>query len=926
MVVGVVFVAIAASGCRTVTAPLRAGAEAVARDIYRTTVWTTQLPVELAKPIVVRAALRSYVANLGLSVDAQQRIEARIRSPEFVDAVVPFLFYMKEIYSAEYVGGRFQDHIERQYSAARGVPGIEHSLFRFGGAEADTPQNSAGVRPELIVGLVRLYDSLFLQTDTHPFQSGIDRDPAVIERTVPIVRELLVTYAAQTDEGSGVVDSVLGDEEKLEALTIFVSDLLRSFTHESYMRFARMAVRRSELEGWLLRELEKKDGGRLLDYLRMVSRERRYGVLTVVDGLQGSLVESLARGAAAHPFVEQVLRDYDASEKWRPQLERYDEAPAESLDFLRFFASEGYTDDRYLPFFRRLYQRESGGLARVGASSTPSLSVRNIPIVQTGAAVSGPYSTGIVNFQFLDRGKDRAYYFYGSDILQLDPLTRESGMKTLFSRLAYLNSLSANAYYDDDAHFSLDALVNLVLGERRRDFGDTLLLAELEKRLAVEKKLQGLRERLAEVVSDASETGSWRLAAQASYGHRARQLIEEIADLEDRGLPQLLVYYNPWPDHFAHFEGPFSDEIIAPSGEINRLDYWLSQVERVYRRAGVHARTLFGMAGDHGVAPARYLVDVTAQVLDAMAADGIPLKVRVNSSDEGDGPRLTHAIRPPSMRGYDVVASASAGANYTVDCFKDHGAGWGEQPLYRDLIALKTLANDTVDMVEEVRRRLPRVLDYMAVRDTPCGPGGGRVRLVATRDDQRVDAVVERRGRALYYDFGGDAGVDLLEVGTLSPYVETPEGEELLCYQDRLERAMSADSRDVTTWLNEDEWKELTSYTPRPDSVVQIGHLCDSDIVSTINLFPAPFMAFNSVVPGRHGGELFHEKDAFVGLWGAPVTRLSRPRLARNGEIAPAIYQYITGGEIVVGEDGWSHAPLDVEDAPVHASVVVDPR
>ena len=39
--------------------------------------------------------------------------------------------------------------------------------------------------------------------------------------------------------------------------------------------------------------------------------------------------------------------------------------------------------------------------------------------------------------------------------------------------------------------------------------------------------------------------------------------IREIARLEQRTLPELFVAYNPWPDHFAHFEGPFADEIIS---------------------------------------------------------------------------------------------------------------------------------------------------------------------------------------------------------------------------------------------------------------------------------------------------------------------------------------------------------------------------
>ena len=50
---------------------------------------------------------------------------------------------------------------------------------------------------------------------------------------------------------------------------------------------------------------------------------------------------------------------------------------------------------------------------------TPSISVRNLPIVTTGCAVAGPFGTGVPNFSYLDRQSGRGWYFWGSDVLYL---------------------------------------------------------------------------------------------------------------------------------------------------------------------------------------------------------------------------------------------------------------------------------------------------------------------------------------------------------------------------------------------------------------------------------------------------------------------------------------------------------------------------
>jgi len=52
--------------------------------------------------------------------------------------------------------------------------------------------------------------------------------------------------------------------------------------------------------------------------------------------------------------------------------------------------------------------------------------------------------------------------------------------------------------------------------------------------------------------------------------------------LEAKLDPDYLLWYNPWPDHFAHGKGPYSDEIVGYQGEYDRLDFYLGKMLAVY--------------------------------------------------------------------------------------------------------------------------------------------------------------------------------------------------------------------------------------------------------------------------------------------------------------------------------------------------------
>ncbi len=102
----------------------------------------------------------------------------------------------------------------------------------------------------------------------------------------------------------------------------------------------------------------------------------------------------------------------------------------------------------------------------------------------------------------------------------------------------------------------------------------------------------------------------------------------------------------------------------------------------------------------------------------------------------------------------------------------------------------------------------------------------------------------------------------------------------------------------------------MTSYTNKPDSVAQISHLFDVDISGTIHLFSQPYIGFNSIVPGRHAGELFHEKDAFMAIWGTPVKVDKKIRTRTIMSTAPALYEYLTGDKVKAGKNAWGDTSL----------------
>ena len=919
--------------CSCLVSTVREGARIVGSEIYRTVELTAKIPIDLAKPFLVRVTLKGYLDDIELPDEVRARVEARIDSDRFVDEIVPWLLDLKEIYAPSDPPTGFDEHIREVFRPARdAVPGLEHSLFRFDekvaavGAEAegggtdeggtDEKPESGGISPELTSLLVRAYDAIFLQAERSPLLASQEPDAATRARVQPLVEAILRNVIESTPESSELraeLAKILADPASVRALTYTGIEFVQRTAYSSYRRFHRRAVRRQQLRNWLRHHLDEDNLELIRGWLTR-SNERHYGVLVVVDGLQGHLVEALALGSETSPFVRALVEELP-SEDAEADRGAAEDAPARlaiarsAHAFLRSFAETGFRHSAYLPFFRTLYDARGRGIARSGVSTTPTLSVRNIPIALTGAPVAGKGGTDIPDFHFVDRDANRAFYFYGNDLLRLDELTEAAGLRTLFDRLEHLASLSACAPYDAGAHFSIDYLINLATGEGRRDFGEKPLLAELTRRSANELELRALRRSLHQVVTDLEGASWYRFISRATFRKRAEQLIEQIADLEDDSLPQLLVYYNPWPDHFAHFTGPFADEIVSPTGELNRLDWWLGQIQAVYADAGVLSETLFGMAGDHGLTTIEHAIDVEERVFGGLLEDGVRLATRKNSADEGEGPRLTDPLAPPSMRGYDVVVSATAGGHHSMDWFFTQESEWRRHPLARELREFRTRSGATIDVIEEVRDRLGESLDFLVVREEACSTEAAALRVVMTREGAAVETVIRRRAGRIWYD----AQQDLLGLGELSPYDAKPEGRKAQRRGGLLAKSRRASSEDAATWLTGDEWRELASWCARPDAIVQLARLFDTERSSTMHIFPAPGYGYDTAVPGRHGGESFHEKDAFAGIWGAPVERTTRLQTASISAVAATIHRWLLDEDQEPGE-GWASEPIELKE------------
>lgn len=884
---------------------------------------------------IAGVTLDTYILTLPLDAKVKARVISQISNPAYAIPLGYFLYQYYDRYSGLSAADQFKRYLSDVYDD-RALKGFEHSLFHLGKdsdnrtthSKDQAHQEGIKVDREFIATLVTLYDALVQigewqdveQLPQHyDYLGDNEQDRALVSKIQPIVVGLMEKAAAGMEDGDikhallAVIEDA-GPEHagkvnnKAEAVTVSLIDFVRLNVLKGYRQYLYQQERTERLADWLTETLDD-DPAQVVAFLHGLE-QRRFAVQITVDGLQQGLMQGLVKPEL--PFIRHAYQRHLAAESMRSPLTTGRPDHKQQTRFLQTLAQQTYRDPHYLPFFKRLYHSPHSAMAEVGISSTPTISVRNLPLIKTGAKVSGPGGTGIPNFHFVDRQQDRAYYFYGNDALQLDRLAGERGMQTMFDRLDYLKTLNCNAQYDWNAHVTYDGLINLGVGEAQRDFGEKRCQRELEARALVEQELSTERQRLIEQIKGYQQISRWDVLTRLSRKWALQQSLRDYALKDIDGMPDYTLIYNPWPDHFAHFTGPFSDEILMPSGELNRLDYWLGKLEDVYRLAGVYDRTLWGMAGDHGLAPVYYTVNPEKQVFQTLQQDvGYPIKVEKISSDEGEGPKLTNAIDPPGYRGVDVVVASTAGGNFMLDFFNAR-AGWNVQPVYQELTRWQPANGvEPLDIIGETITRLGDTLDYLVVRESACSIQQCSVRLIGQRNGQRLDEIILSHGdKRFYYALNGPAR--LLDVQVLNPYLPEPDKHALDQYGRLVDKCLYRASEDnVESWCSDAEWRDLTRFSARPDSVNQLAAIYQEDRAGTINLFPREGIGYNTKVPGRHAGESYLEKDAFLGFWGKPVGPDAGPLHAQlNGSLAPTLYEYLTGETVQAGKNGWGFPSL----------------
>lgn len=911
-------------------------------QVLSTLKYSTELTRDAALFTIAGVTLDAYVLSLPLDVKTKARVIAQLSNPTYSIPLGYFLYSYYDRYTGLGSEDVFKEYLASVYDEEV-LKGFEHSLYHYGDKpvepvteevkEATGHHEGIQVDDKFIANMVVIYDALFeigvwqdMDTlpDSYTYLTDSPEDMAIINQIQPIIVGLINKAALGMEDSEmkaalmaiakdGLPENADKENNKAQALTITLIDFVRLNLLKAYRQFVFKDERREALNDWMQQAFDDEPA-RLLEFLTS-QQNKRFAVQVTVDGLQQGLIEGLVDDAS--PFISVANQRHINRAANKPRAEQVVEPEhQQQVKFMQLLSQQAYKDPHYLPYFKRLFRDHKPSISRVGVSSTPTISVRNLPIIKTGARVSGEGGTGVPNFHFVDREIDRAYYFFGNDALQLDVLMADNNVQTMFDRLDYLKTLNCNAQYDWNAHTTYDGLVNLGLGESLRDYGEKRCLKELQQRAKVEVELKQKRAELIKDINAYHSISGFDLFTKAAKKLQVEQAIKMYADLDGQGMPDYTLVYNPWPDHFAHFTGPFSDEILMPTGELNRLDYWLTQIETTYRQAGVYDKTLWGMAGDHGLTPVFYALNPEKQVLGKLQEEmDYPIVVKKISSDEGEGPKITNALSYPSLKAVDVVVASTAGGNFMMDFFNSE-SGWSVQPVYQELTKWSPIAapaGESIDIIQQITTRLPETLDYLVVRENTCDSESCTVRVVGNRDTKRVDELITRQNDKLFYESVAP-GVHpvLLDVQKLNPYLAAPSDRAFTEYSKLVDKCINrATKSNVDSWCSSSEWQQLTQLTPRPDSVNQLANIYLEDLAGTVNLFPKAGIGYNTKVPGRHAGEDYLEKDAFIGFWGAPIGQQPEAlTIEANGSLAPTLFEYLTGEQVKVGVNGWGYPSL----------------
>lgn len=885
-------------------------------------------PVNFYAMWTIKRKLKKFVKSLPLEKEVRKRVLKHLSQKNLRKSIIPFLLSVREFYvpSKQENAVNFRKHIMEKFPDPKSIPGLEHTLFAYKEkTKQDKDETGTEVKPEDLLkkkGLVKfaiaavltLYDSIIIQDPNFKLGKKPILTKELLERVGKTAKKIMLDLAKVFGDESSTRRTILffaSNPEQVNAVASTVVDVIHKYVYELHQMFALSFDRKSKLKKFLLDELDKKDQGQLWDYLDEVNDNKRFAVHYIVDGLQGHLVRELSQKKSSKQFLKKIIKEHDSRKSFKPlDSEKPSIGIERNVDFLKYLEANklNFENPNYLPFFKNLFRNNAEGIVKQGLSTTPTLSGRNIPVAQSGAPVYGKISTGLPNFNFLDRESEFGYYWLGNQAFSISRYIKAHGAKSLFERMPQFYGLNCSSVYMEGMNLKIDGYLTVTLGEKKRDFGEILCYSELKKRAANYVKLQKLYIELSSLKGKLKS--STRGQAKGLKYRKAKKILKKISKLSDDSLPTYVLIYNAWADHFSHYTGPFADEVISPTGELNRLDFWLTKYENLYKEAGVYDSTLFAMAGDHGLSQTYYQIDPVDLIFEPIKKHIPDLKIERISVDP-NGPSLVDINKRKSLRGNDAVIGITAGANFVLDLFRDHKENWKTHPYYENLLNHKFQTGEAVNMIDAILSKIGESLDYMILRTDKCNLETANTILLARRNGKDVQGIVKRRKKKIYYSY---EGVDLLNLTTPSKYKSLSENDKYH-YSKLLKKCISnAKETQVETWCNEDEWFLLESFTSRPGGATQLAHLFDGGKSGTINLFPRQGVAYSTKKIGRHGGEHFHEKDALVGIWGAPVKgsfqeKFSIPT-AVNGSIPPTIFEFLMSKDVKVHEDGWGYPSL----------------
>ena len=910
--------------------------------LFKTPIRTVTASTDYVLKHIEQEAVKLFVKSCDLPPETEKRLLEMVSGEDFSEVTVPFVFYLYELYGAPATTEAVAT-TDLAYAEETIEPGPQAGNDRSGLSEL--VQRSRDVRKHVERAL-QLFDALFLQVKPGAAEKGLPLreryDDAAYQRITEIVREAADDFLASADDavGQGIEDNqyrqmleqLVNDEERLTVFVEFFTDYIRQLSDSWFQSFVQREQRKDDRAAWVQDCINGNRYYAIADYARSRS-ERKLVVHVVVDGLQGKLLEGLIQlssgnrqGSAARYVTELV--DLHQSERMDPS--RYDSKMPFGLgkDVIELVEKALDRPDYLENLKKYVFAPEAPAvIVNVATVDTPSISVRNIPIVSSGHPVAGPFGTGIPNFSYIDRRSGRDWYFWGSDVLYMRQIfgNREGeipngekrsegpGARTLFERLWRFNTVSSMASVDTGALEKIAAEVGMVVGEVKRNYPEKTMLLRLYRRARMEEELNERRRWLREH-RDLSNSFLGALLVDSITLKTFHEYARFLAEHEDEGLPDYLLWYNPWPDHFAHFVGPYSDEIIGYQGEYDRLDFYLGKLIEIYQSVktmdgqSTYDRTLFGVVSDHGLIYTPRLVSTDKLLFEAMRDEDIDIRYHKLTADEGGLPLIRRRDDVTPLRGFDAVVGSTAGGSYIIDLFDINeahgdGAAWQRHPGYHQMRRYRLLSGQTIDWIEQLKHHLRDTMDLALVRE--YGPSAEQrwplevesvVRIITP---DRGEARVHRIGttgaggsqtvRYRYEVLGEQDPLDL--AGSVRAYLIAPDGPSVEEVQAAIRRCVeSPDGCD------DRRWQELLSYTLRSDAVYQYSHLYDSDRAGTINIFPLRHVGMNSKVPGRHAGEAFGEKNGIQVYFGASLER-ARIQTARNGSLPVTLYHWLVGDE-----------------------------